>query len=117
VSDSHNEVDLQWLRVDNIKHHQTNAVNRNVISAGSLRSMTETGYVEYRKARVDKLRELYSKHEPKTKAQWVLPKGETDGRKSLKVEKIIGIAISPFDLDGLEDLMPKWEDYIHEYKE
>jgi hypothetical protein len=117
LRDSHNELDLRYLKFVNLKSHQTNSVSKDVISVGSSRSMADTGYVEYRKARVDKLRELYSDCEPETIAQWVLPKGETDGRKSYKVEKIIGVAISPFDLNDFEDLMPNWSDYIHEHKE
>ena len=117
MSDSHNELDLRWLKFVNLKSHQANSVSKDVISVGSLRSMADTGYVEYRKARVDKLRELYSDCEPETTAQWVLPKGETDGRKAHKVEKIVGMSISPFELHGFEELMPKWEDYIDEHKE
>lgn len=64
--------------------------------------------------RVEKLRELYEKHKPEIKRIWVLPRGETDGRKSIVVEEIIGEDISPFDLPDFEDYMPKLIDYINE---
>jgi len=62
--------------------------------------------------RVEKLRELYEKHKPEIKRIWVLPRGETDGRKSIVMEEIIGEDISPFDLPDFEDCMPQLIDYI-----
>jgi pyrrolidone-carboxylate peptidase len=64
--------------------------------------------------RVEKLTELYEKHKPEIKRTWVLPMGETDGRKSIIVEEIVGEDISPFDLPDFKDQMPKLIDYIKE---
>jgi len=47
----------------------------------------------------------------------VLPKGETDGRKSIIIEEIIGKDISPFDLPDFNEQMPKSSDYIQKYME
>ena len=47
----------------------------------------------------------------------MLPKGETDGRKSIVVEEIIGKDISPFDLPDFREQMPKASDYIQKYME
>jgi hypothetical protein len=69
---------------------------------------------QYMKDRVNKLRELYSKHEPEYEYEWILPEGETDGRKSIKTEIIVGEDISPFDLEDFEELMPSIEDYIED---
>lgn len=66
---------------------------------------------KYRQARVEKLKELYKEYQPEIKKTWVLPPGETDGRKSIIVEEIIGQDISPFDLPDFEDQMPSREDY------
>ena len=61
--------------------------------------------------RVNKLKELYETHTPKRTYKWVMPKGETDGRKAIKVETIMGDDVSPFDLPDFEEIMPKPEDY------
>tara|TARA_Y100000310_G_scaffold344177_1_gene455554 strand:+ start:1979 stop:2305 length:327 start_codon:yes stop_codon:yes gene_type:complete len=66
---------------------------------------------QYRQARVEKLKELYEKHRPEIIKTWVLPPGETDGRKSIVVEEIVGQDISPFDLPDFEDQMPSRKDY------
>jgi hypothetical protein len=76
--------------------------------AGCQISRQET---KYRQARVKKLKELYEKCRPEIKRNWVLPPGETDGRKSIVEEEIIGQDISPFDLPDFEDQMPNREDY------
>tara|TARA_B100000809_G_scaffold243567_1_gene268678 strand:+ start:517 stop:846 length:330 start_codon:yes stop_codon:yes gene_type:complete len=96
-------------------HRGTNN-NTKLCLVGSSRTLAESGYGEYMQARVEKLRELYEKHKPEIKKTWVLPKGETDGRKSIVVEEIIGEDISPFDLPDFEEQMPKWENYINKYK-
>ena len=62
-------------------------------------------------ARVEKLRELYEEYSPDTTHKWVMPKGETDGRKAKRVETILGEDISPFDLPDFEERMPSIEDY------
>jgi hypothetical protein len=90
--------------------------NSKLCSVGSAKTLIESGYDDYRKARVEKLRELYDKHTPKTKRHWVLPSGETDGRKSTVVEEIIGEDVSPFDLPDYEEQMPNWEDFIDKYR-
>ena len=90
--------------------------NSKLCSIGSSKTLSESGYDEYREARVEKLKELYEKHTPETKKHWVLPHGETDGRKSIVVEEIIGEDISPFDLQDFEEQMPNWEDYINKYR-
>jgi hypothetical protein len=41
--------------------------NSKLCSVGSAKTLIESGYDDYRKARVEKLRELYDKHTPKTK--------------------------------------------------
>ncbi len=61
--------------------------------------------------RVNKLKELYETHTPKRTYKWVMPTGETDGRKAKRVETIVGEDVSPFDLPDFEDIMPKPEDY------
>tara|TARA_Y100001951_G_C11249975_1_gene245732 strand:+ start:114 stop:470 length:357 start_codon:yes stop_codon:yes gene_type:complete len=91
--------------------------NKRVASIGASKTLTECGFSEYRQARVEKLAELYEKHNPEIKKTWVLPKGETDGRKSIIVEEIIGEDISPFDLPDFEEQMPNWEDYVDKYGE
>ena len=73
--------------------------------------LTKTGTTK------EKLTELYEKHSPEIKKTWVLPKGETDGRKSIIVAEIIGEDISPFDLPDFEEQMPKASDYIEKYME
>lgn len=89
--------------------------NKNVASEGSNTRKTEQ--IEYRQARVERLRELYEEHKPEIKKTWVLPKGETDGRKSIIIEEIIGKDISPFDLPDFNEQMPKSSDYIQKYME
>jgi len=69
---------------------------------------------KYIAARVEKLKELYETHTPKRTYKWVMPRGETDGRKAIKVETIIGDDVSPFDLPDFEEQMPKIEDYIED---
>ena len=67
----------------------------------------------YMSARVEKLKQLYEEVTPKTTHKWVMPKGETDGRKAKKIETIVGKDISPFDLLDFEDRMPSVEDYCN----
>mgnify|MGYP003652332115 CR=1 FL=1 len=64
--------------------------------------------------RVEKLKKLYEECVPETRRKWVLPAGETDGRKAIVEEEIIGEDISPFDLPDFEEQMPKMEDYFTE---
>lgn len=89
--------------------------NKHVISAGTVSNRTEA--LAYRRARVEKLRELYEENKPEMKWVWVLPAGETDGRKSVMTEEIIGKDVSPFDLPDFEKQMPKVSDYIQNYTE
>jgi len=98
-------------------HYGDTNTNKGVITIGSARTMSECGFSEYKQARVDKLRELYEKHKPEIKKTWVLPKGETDGRKAIITEEIVGEDISPFDLPDFEEQMPNWEDYVDKYGE
>ena len=72
---------------------------------------------QFRHDRVEKLRQLYEIHTPQRTYKWVMPKGETDGRKAKRHETILGEDISPFDLPDFEEQMPKWEDYINKYRE
>jgi|TARA_R110000765_G_scaffold425379_2_gene538219 hypothetical protein len=95
--------------------YQSNKANKGVVSIGSNKTLRESGHPEYKKARIDKLRELYEKCEPKFEYYSKLPAGETDGRKSVRTERIIGEDISPFDLPNFEELMPKKEDYLDRY--
>jgi hypothetical protein len=85
--------------------YQSNKANKGVVSIGSNKTLRESGHPEYKKARIDKLRELYEKCEPKFEYYSKLPAGET----------IIGEDISPFDLPNFEELMPKKEDYLDRY--
>ena len=96
-------------------HYGSANTNKGVASIGASKTLTECGFSEYRQARVEKLRELYEEHKPEIKKTWVLPKGETDGRKSIIVEEIVGEDISPFDLPDFEEQMPNWEDYVDKY--
>lgn len=66
---------------------------------------------KYMQDRVDKLRELYEKHSPNTTFEMVMPAGETDGRKAMRIEKVIGEDVSPFDLPDFDKQMPNIEDY------
>lgn len=110
------DLNIQKLHLSSRKNeYQSNKVNKGVISIGSNKTLRESGHTEYKKARTDKLRELYEKYEPKFEYYWKLPTGETDGRKSVKTERIIGEDISPFDLPNFEELMPKKEDYLDRY--
>ena len=109
--------DLKGLTTLSLAAYQLNRPNKGVVSIGSARTLKECGFDEYKQARVEKLRELYEKYEPEIEYYFELPEGETDGRKAVRMERIIGEAISPFDLENLEGLMPNWEDYIDEYQE
>ena len=109
--------DLKGLTTLSLSSYQINRPNKGIISIGSARTLKECGFEDYKKARVEKLRELYSKLEPDYEYYYELPEGETDGRKAVRMEKIIGEDISPFDLPDFEDLMPNWEDYVDEYQE
>ena len=100
---------------ENVERSDRKYTNKGIISTGSARTLSECGFNNYRAARVEKLAELYEKHEPEIKRKWVLPKGETDGRKAIMEEEIIGDDISPFDLPDLEEQMPNWEDYVDKY--
>lgn len=95
--------------------YQSDKINKGVVSIGSNKSLKDSGYPAYKEARINKLRELYEKCEPTYEYHWKLPAGETDGRKSVRTEKIIGEDISPFDLPNFEELMPKKEDYLDRY--
>ena len=105
------------LSVRNRSDYQSNKVNKGIVLLGSNRTLKDSGHPEYMKARVDKLRELYEQCEPEYEYYYELPEGETDGRKSVRMEKIIGQDISPFDLPNFEELMPKKEDYLDKYTE
>jgi|TARA_R100000315_G_C5138420_1_gene79164 hypothetical protein len=109
--------DLKGLTTLSLAAYQLNRPNKGVISIGSARTLKECGFEEYKQARVDKLRDLYAKLEPDYEYYYELPEGETDGRKAVRMEKIIGEDISPFDLPDFEELMPNWEDYVDEYQE
>ena len=81
------------------------------------KSLSEEEYQSYRAARVEKLRQLYEENPVEIKKKWVLPKGETDGRKAQVVEEVIGEDFSPFDMPDFEEQMPDWTDYINKYME
>ena len=98
-------------------HYSSFNTNKGVSSIGSSKTLSECGFSEYRQARVEKLAELYEKHKPVIKKTWVLPRGETDGRKAIVEEEIIGEDISPFDLPNFEEQMPDWEEYVDKYGE
>ena len=76
--------------------------------------VSSESYEKYMSDRVEKLRELYEKYEPDYEYYYQLPKGETDGRKSVRMERIIGEDISPFDLPDFEQIMPSIDNYIDE---
>jgi hypothetical protein len=96
---------------------QSKGVNKGVVSAGSPKTLAECGFDDYKKARVQKLRELYSELEPEFEYEYKLPAGETDGRKCVKTEMNSAEALSPFDLENFEELMPDWKDYVTKYRE
>ena len=75
------------------------------------RSKSLMGMNDFMRDRVEKLRELYEIHTPKRTYEWVMPKGETDGRKAKRHETILGEDVSPFDLPDFEEIMPKPTDY------
>ena len=62
--------------------------------------------------RVEVLRSLYEKYTPRFYKEWVLPEGETDGRKAVPVERYIDPPVSPFDVSEFNEVMPSIEDYI-----
>lgn len=66
---------------------------------------------KYRKARAEVLRKLYEENKPELEYIWVLPVGETDGRKSHKEELLGNDEFSPFDIPDLESMMPNREDF------
>ena len=78
--------------------------------------ISDKQYVKFRRDRVNKLRELYEKCIPEVEKKWVLPAGETDGRKAVVVEKVLGEDVSPFDLPEFDSVMPHFLDYIEDYK-
>tara|TARA_R110002110_G_scaffold3883_5_gene20118 strand:+ start:45 stop:416 length:372 start_codon:yes stop_codon:yes gene_type:complete len=96
---------------------QSNGINKGVVSAGSARTLAECGFNDYKEARVQRLRELYSELEPEYEYDYILPAGETDGRKCIKTETNSAEALSPFDLENFEELMPDWKDYVNKYRE
>ena len=98
-------------------HLYKGAVYRGIGSAGVSKSLSEEEYQSYRAARVEKLRQLYEENPVEIKKKWVLPKGETDGRKAQVVEEVIGEDFSPFDMPDFEEQMPDWTDYINKYME
>ena len=105
------------LSVRNRRDYQSDKVNKGIVSIGSNRTLRDSGHPQYMEARVNKLRELYEQCEPQYEYYYQLPQGETDGRKSIRMEKIIGEDISPFDLPNFEELMPKKEDFLDKYSE
>ena len=114
---NHIDPDLSGLKTLSLASYQINRPNKGIISIGSARTLKECGFENYKQARVEKLRDLYAELEPDYEYYYELPEGETDGRKSVRMEKIIGEDISPFDLPNFEELMPKKEDYLDKYTE
>ena len=68
---------------------------------------------KYMKDRVEKLRELYDKHEPEI-IRIRVTTAEHDKRHHTFEEQYVGEVISPFDLPDFDEQMPKIEDYIVE---
>jgi len=98
-------------------HLYKGAVNRGIGAAGVSKTLSEEEYQSYRAARVERLRQLYEENPVEIKKTYVLPKGETDGRKSYIVEELVGEDFSPFDMPDFEEQMPDWTDYINKYVE
>ncbi len=117
MSQNFQEELVAHLSVRNRRDYQSNKVNKGIVSIGSNRTLRDSGHPQYMEARVNKLRELYEQCEPQYEYYYQLPQGETDGRKSIRMEKIIGEDISPFDLPNFEELMPKKEDFLDKYSE
>ena len=115
MSQGHYEDNEYHLRVSSRSSYQSKKVNKGIVLAGSKRTLKESGHPEYMEARVNKLRELYEQCEPEYEYYYELPAGENDGRKAVRMERIIGEDISPFDLANFEDIMPKKEDYLDRY--
>jgi len=91
--------------------------NTKLCSVGSAKTLADSGFDDYRQARVEKLKELYEECKPEVEYRWVLPKGITDGRRAVRIEFVVGEDISPFDLPDFEEQMPTWEDYVDKYGE
>lgn len=105
----HNDIKkLSSLFLD--KKYYTDSNNK---SYGRGRPKTKASSEEerYRKARAEVLRKLYEENQPEFKYIWVLPAGETDGRKSHKEQILEGNEFSPFNIPNLEDMMPNKEDF------
>ena len=70
---------------------------------------------KYMKDRVERLRELYSQHEPELEKVCVYSDPEDKRKTSYGLFPVDEEAInSPFELPNFEDLMPNIEDYIEE---
>jgi hypothetical protein len=70
---------------------------------------------KYMNDRVERLRELYSEHEPELKKVCVYSDPEDKRRNSYGLFPVNEEAInSPFELPNFEDLMPNIKDYIEE---
>ena len=104
-NNNNNYVDPSHIGSRNMENHQTPKPIRFKLRP------TNKKLSHYMIARVEKLRELYEEYTPDTTHQWVMPEGETDGRKAKRVETILGEDISPFDLPDFEERMPSIEDY------
>ena len=107
---NHDNLAYFSVKALNIIRHQDRA-NVGVRKKGSVRDERVNRYFS---DRVEKLRELYEEHYPETESRWILPPGETDGRKAQRIEVVVGEDIRPFDLPDFEEQMPKLEDYFPE---
>ena len=107
---------LPIIGVSRKKDYQSNQINIGMISELGVKSRKEAGYDEYMLARAEVLRKLYEELQPDEYTyEWVLPDGETDGRKAVKVPIENLEIVSPFDLPDLEELMPPREEYVRKF--
>ena len=77
--------------------------------------VTSQAVEKYMKDRVERLRELYSEHQPELEKVCIYSDPEDKRKNSYGLFPVDENAInSPFELPNFEDLMPNIEDYIEE---
>lgn len=77
--------------------------------------VTSQAVEKYMKDRVERLRELYSEHQPELEKVCTYSDPEDKRKNSYGLFPVDENAInSPFELPNFEDLMPNIEDYIEE---
>lgn len=109
---------LPIIGLSSKRDYQSSQINIGMISELGVNTRREAGYDEYMWARAEVLRNLYEELEPEEYTyEWILPEGETDGRKASKIPIENLEIVSPFDLPELEDLMPERKEYVRKFRE